>query len=71
MMRTLGYTKAKLTQLLFYQTLMYSVPGTALGFLMMLTGMSGIHLMIYTEFRFSIYQEIGLFAIMAVSNKHH
>ncbi len=70
MMRTLGYTKAKLTQLLFYQTLMYSVPGTALGFLMMLIGMSGIHLMIYTEVRFSIYQEIGLFAIMAVSIPH-
>lgn len=66
MMRTLGYTKSKLTQLLVYQTLMYSVPGTVLGFLVMFLGMSGIHLMIYTEVKFSIYQEVGLFAIMAV-----
>jgi len=67
MLRTLGYTKSKLTQLLCYQTLIYSIPGTALGLVVMVLGLTGLHMMIYEASHYSMYTEIGYYAIIIVN----
>lgn len=68
MLRTLGYRKNQLVQLLFAQTGFFSVPAFIFGMLLMLILLVGIKLAIYSLMRFPIETYIDLYTIcMAIA----
>lgn len=66
MLRTLGYRKKQLVQLLSIQTLFFSIPGSIIGFMIMILALSGLKIIIYDATKFSIYQEIGSLTVAVV-----
>eukprot|EP00347_Sterkiella_histriomuscorum_P012753 403367353 len=64
MLRTLGYRKNQLVQLLSFQTLFFSIPGMIFGFIVMTLILYTLKLVIYDATKFSIYQEIDTATIL-------
>lgn len=63
MLRTLGYMKKQLLGLLSLQTLVFSLPGTILGVLLMILILSFIKIAIYQILKFPIETSIDSFTI--------
>ena len=67
MIRSIGSRKSYILNLLTIQTLFFTVPGTIVGFLVMILALSGLQLVIYQQTSFPIYTEINLRVYLTVS----
>lgn len=67
MLRTLGYKKQQLISLLGMQTLVFSVPATIVGVLVMILLLYGVKIAVYNLMHFPLYTEIGIKTIIIVS----
>lgn len=63
MLRTLGYMKKQLVGLLSLQTLVFSLPGTILGILLMILILSFVKIIIYQILKFPIATSIDSYTI--------
>jgi ABC-type antimicrobial peptide transport system permease subunit len=67
MLRTLGYKKRQLFDILNMQTLFFSLPATLLGILVMLLLLSGIKLFLYHILKFPVSPELDFQTFLIVS----
>ena len=63
MLRTLGYMKKQLIGLLSMQTLVFSLPGTILGVLLMILILSTVKIAIYQLLKFPVQTTIDSITI--------
>ena len=63
MLRTLGYMKKQLLSLLTLKTLIFSIPGTICGVLLMILFMTAVKITIYQITKFPISTGIDVFTI--------
>ena len=63
MLRTLGLMKKQLLGLLSMQTLVFSIPGTIIGIILMVLILSGIKIAIYQILKFPIETSVDVYTI--------